>query len=63
MLARVSHAIKGTAGLVAAENLRSIAARMEEIARSRTLEFADALAESEVFSAGQGSGNAAVRDA
>src|SRR5205807_1340970 len=40
-LARVSHMIKGTAGLVSAEALRSAAARMEEIGRNHTLDLAE----------------------
>jgi signal transduction histidine kinase/HPt (histidine-containing phosphotransfer) domain-containing protein len=40
-LARLSHAIKGSAGLVAAEGLRSVAARMEEMGRNHSLDSAD----------------------
>src|SRR5262249_43319694 len=40
-LARVSHAIKGTAGLVSAEQLRIAAARLEELARNSQIELAE----------------------
>ncbi len=40
-LARLSHSLKGTAGILAAEPLRLAAAGLEEIARKKNLEFAD----------------------
>ncbi len=39
-LARTAHAIKGTAGIVAADTLRAAAARLEDIGREQTMELA-----------------------